>query len=137
MDLTALEKTIRDVLEDHARDLACAYLFGSVARGEAKAGSDIDLAVLYRETPPATLDGLGLDLADALAAATGRAVDVVVLNRASPDLVHRVLRDGILVVENDRRARVRFEVRLRNEYFDLLPYLREYRRRDRTAHGRR
>ncbi len=52
---------------------------------------------------------------------------MVVLNRAPADLVHRILRDGILLVENDAAARVAFEVNKRNEYFDLLPNLREYR----------
>jgi hypothetical protein len=37
-------------------------------------------------------------------------VQVVVLHAAPTDLVHRVLRDGILVLENDASRRVRFEV---------------------------
>ena len=49
---------------------------------------------------------------------------LVVLNEAPCDLVHRVLRDGRL----DRAARVRFEVRSRNEYFDMDPVRRAYRR---------
>jgi hypothetical protein len=40
-----------------------------------------------------------------------------------------VLRDGQLLIERDRRARSAFEVARRNEYFDLLPYLRQYRQR--------
>ncbi len=39
-----------------------------------------------------------------------------------------MLRDGILVVDRDPSRRIEFEVRRRNEYFDLLPVLREYRR---------
>ncbi len=42
----------------------------------------------------------------------GQAVDLVVLNRAPVDLIHRVLRDGILVYERDRSARIRFEVQV-------------------------
>ena len=53
---------------------------------------------------------------------------MVALNRASPDLVHRVLRDGRLVLGCDRSARIRFEVRSRNEYFDMEPIRRLYRR---------
>jgi len=49
-----------------------------------------------------------------------------------PDLVHRILRDGILCLDRDRSARIRFEVKARGEYFDLLPYLQRYR-----AGGRR
>ena len=128
MENDAIRFALGEILQRNAEGLVCAYLFGSVARGEEKVDSDIDLAVLYHETPPATLEGLGLDLADTLAARLKRSIDVVVLNRASPDLVHRVLRDGILVLETDRNARVLFEVKKRSEYFDVLPYLREYRR---------
>lgn len=108
--------------------VVAVYLFGSVARGQARPSSDVDLGVLYEVTPPATLDGLGLDLATELEAALGRRVDLVVLNRASADLIHRVLRDGILVVERDRRRRIEFEVNSRNEYFDLAPIRAQYRR---------
>ncbi len=60
--------------------------------------------------------------------ATGRQVDLVVLNGAPVDLVHRVLRDGVLLLDRDPAARLRFEVNARNRFFDLLPVLREYRR---------
>jgi hypothetical protein len=43
------------------------------------------------------------------------------------------LRDGILLYERDPAARIRFEVQARNAYFDLLPYLRQYRRTSRSA----
>lgn len=92
--------------------------------------------MLFHTEPPATLDGLGLTLAANIEAATGRRADVVVLNRASPDLIHRVLRDGILVLETDRSARVRFEVKARADYFDVLPYLQEHRRTTGSHHDR-
>ena len=137
MERNSITSVLQEILQRYAEELACAYLFGSCARGEEKQGSDVDLAILYRETPPATLDGLGLDVADELSSRLKRPVDVVVLNRASPDLVHRILRDGILVLETDRAARVRFEVKKRSEYFDVLPYLREYRRHAELSDGRR
>ena len=125
---SALLEPLRQALGRADGGLVCAYLFGSIARGEARAGSDLDLAVLFAADPPPTLAGLHLDLADDLSAATGRPVDLVVLNRAPVDLVHRVFRDGILLLDRDPSARIRFEVRARNEYFDLLPHLRRYRR---------
>lgn len=123
-----LVDTLRSALSTRREDLVCAYLFGSQARGDSTPGSDVDIALLFVEDPPKTLAGLHLDLADDLSGALARPVDLVVLNRASPELIHRVLRDGVLLMDLDPSARIRFEVRARNEYFDLLPHLRRYRR---------
>ena len=109
-------------------DVVAAYLFGSEARGTAAAHSDVDVAILRGSRPAPTLLAQPYALADELGGLLGRRVDVVVLDSAPPDLVHRVLRDGILVHERDRAARVRFEVAARNAYFDLKPFLDRYRR---------
>lgn len=108
--------------------MVAAYLFGSRARGTARTGSDVDLGVLFTEPPTSALHGPPDRIADALERELSAGVEVVVLNTAPPDLVHRVLRDGLLVHEADRSARVRFEVARRREYLDLLPVLRRYRR---------
>ncbi len=109
-------------------DVIVAYVFGSVARGDDRAGSDVDVAVLYRRDPPATFDALPLRLEGDIERLLGRRVEVVSLNTASPDLRARVLRDGLLLIDRDPRARIGFEVRARNEWFDLQPVLRTYRR---------
>lgn len=116
-----------------AHGIAAAYLFGSEARGSARAGSDVDVAVLFSVEPPKGLAGLALGLQGELERRLHRTVDLVVLNRAPADLVHRVLRDGKIVAQPDRSARIRFEVAKRNEYFDLLPFLRRYRGLERHA----
>jgi len=124
---------VEDFFRRHRDTIVAAYVFGSVARGDERPGSDVDVAVLLAEAPPATLEGLRGDLAEALERLVGRDVDLVILNQAPADLVHRVLRDGCLVLETDRAARVRFEVQRRREYFDLLPILEEYRRPRKAA----
>jgi len=108
-------------------DVIVAYLFGSAARGELRPSSDVDVAVLVPGQAGPTLSSLRLSLQADLQEAAHRPVDLVILNQASPDLIHRVLRDGILLVERDRSARIRFEVDARNEYFDILPFLTHYR----------
>ena len=109
---------LEEYFRANPRGIAAAYLYGSVARGTARESSDVDVAVLFERDPPRTLEGLHGDLAQALDDCLGRTVDLVILNHAPVDLVHRVLRDGVLVCDANRSARVRFEVRARNEYFD-------------------
>lgn len=122
-----LDKT-RRVLETAPFDVLSAYLYGSRARGTASATSDLDLGILLRTAPPPTLKGVAREIEDAVERALRIPAAVVVLNSASPDLVHRALRDGILLLDRDRAARIRFEVQSRNEYFDLAPVRRLYRR---------
>jgi len=110
--------------------LLAAYLFGSVARGTDSAGSDVDVGLLLRTAPSGELNDLRFTLEGDLERTLGRTTQVVILNNAPPDLVHRVLRDGRLLLDRDRAARIRFEVRARNRYFDLLPILNRYRRRE-------
>jgi uncharacterized protein len=123
----SIEQEVRERFEQDERPVVAVYLFGSEARGTARPGSDVDVAVLYAAAPR-TLESQPFDVEDDLRGALGRPVQVTVLNGAPPDLVHRVLRDGRLVLERDRAARVRFEVASRNEYFDLKPVLDRYRR---------
>ncbi len=102
-------------------------MFGSVARGDDGPDSDVDVALLYARDPAPTYDALPLRLEGDLERALGRRVDLVVLDGAPVDLVHRVLEDGELCLDRDRARRIRFEVDARNAYFELLPSLRRYR----------
>lgn len=104
-----------------------AYLFGSAARNELRDDSDLDVGVLFAE-PHATAIDACLMLEERIERLMGRRAQVVDLQRAPADLVQRVLRDGIVLLDRDSAMRVRFEVRRRNEWFDLQPLLRAYRR---------
>lgn len=126
-----VEDTLKQFFAHAPDNVNAVYLFGSVARGTHRETSDVDLGVLLAR-PPVGFAGLQLDLEGQLEAALRRRTQVVVMNKAPVDLVHRILRDGRLVFEADHAARVAFEVKARNEYFDLLPYLEQYRR-PRTA----
>lgn len=116
-----------------------AYLFGSVARGEAQPHSDVDLAIFL---DPAALDrpGFGYDaeLGAKLQQVLGRSdVDVVLLNHAGPVLYHRVLRDGTRILARDLAATTTREGYALSRYCDYLPTLRKIEaiHRQRIASG--
>jgi len=116
---------LRAALEAEPAIIA-AWLFGSRARGTARADSDVDVAVLFG--PVARRAEAAWDLEARLSIALRLPVQVVVADGAPADLVRRVLRDGRLLVDRDRAARIRFEVRKRIEYFDMTPIWRQIRR---------
>jgi predicted nucleotidyltransferase len=82
---------LRQVLAGR-KDVRVAVLFGSEARGAARAGSDVDVAV---DAPGADI----LELAAALSEALSREVDVVPLEDATIPLLEQLIRDGIVVHE--------------------------------------
>ena len=133
MDAVAIEERLREHFRARAaaegtEGIAAAWLFGSVARGTARPDSDVDVGVLFREDPPLTLAGYHFDLEADLQELLLLPVQLVVLNRAPVDLAFRVLRDGKLLVNQDPSRRIRFEVRTHNEYWDMEPYWRLYRK---------
>ena len=132
----ALLERLREACEHSPESVAAVYLFGSVARGDDRPGSDLDIGVLGRTRDTALSDLVLGDLSDRLEAAARRNLDLVILQAAPPDLVHRVMRDGILLLDRDRSRRIAFEVQARNEYFDLEPVRRQYRAAPRAAASR-
>jgi uncharacterized protein YutE (UPF0331/DUF86 family)/predicted nucleotidyltransferase len=105
----------------HDRRLAAVYLFGSRARGDARADSDVDLAVILDEHHPGDLT-VRLELAaDAARRLATDAVDVVVLEEAPPVRAHRVLRDGKLLVDSRPSRRVQVVEECLRRYLDTAP----------------
>lgn len=105
------------------REIAAAYVFGSVATRRTRKESDVDVAILLaRPLPASRALSYRLKLMVDLGSALHRSdVDLVLLNDASPLLAHRVLSKGRLVFERSRSARVRFQVQTAGRYSDLIP----------------
>jgi predicted nucleotidyltransferase len=104
------------VLGAHVPALAAIYLFGSQARGDARADSDLDLAILADQ--PVSPEALAA-ARDAMEAAVGRDVDLIDLARASTVLVRQVLIDGRRLAAPNPLTADLFEVRSFRDYEDL------------------
>jgi len=89
-------------------DVAAAFLYGSRARGRARAGSDVDLAVILRAClSPAARWRKRLALIDSAGSALGTdAIDLVVLEEAPAPLGHRIVRAARLLLDADPPRRV-------------------------------
>lgn len=97
-----------------------AVVFGSSARGDAGARSDLDVGVWFEagagKTPSA--------LAVALERATGRRVDLVSLEDAPPLLRFEIARDGVVVVERGQHAWADFRAKAMLDWWDWAPTAR-------------
>jgi predicted nucleotidyltransferase len=121
-------QTVLDTLREQlARrpEVLEAYYFGSHARGEAAAHSDLDIAVYVdRERLPPSPFGYAAELTADLMAGLGlNRLDVVVLNDAPPLLYHRVLRDGERLLSRDLAATTTREGRALSRYCDYQQQL--------------
>lgn len=99
------------------KDVAFAYLFGSMARGETTPLSDVDIAVYLTEGPfsEKRLEILG-DLCDILA--TDK-LDLVILNTAPLPLAARIIRPRAIVADNVPFMRHAFESWTMRAYMDF------------------
>jgi predicted nucleotidyltransferase len=101
--------------------VAAGFLFGSVARQEASALSDVDLALVVAESCGGRDRGrlvrrlllqLGVN-------APGSTFDVRFLDELPVAIAGRAITEGELVFERDAAARVRAEVATRMAYYDF------------------
>ncbi len=97
-----------------------AVLFGSTARGQTGAHSDLDVGVLG--PAPEHLSQLQVSLARA----TGRVVDVIDLDQAPPLLRFEIARDGQVLVEREPHLWSNFKARAMVDWWDWAPIARRF-----------
>jgi predicted nucleotidyltransferase len=96
-DLAAIAATLRG-----QPGVKLALVFGSTARGTARADSDVDIAI----DAEGDVDLLGL--AARLTLTLGREVDLVAISDAGVPLLQELVRDGIVAHEGAYGAGARF-----------------------------
>lgn len=116
-------------------DIVLAYLFGSHARRQAAALSDVDLAILLADAPDddqcfaRRLEIMGM----AMSILRINDVDVATLNRLPLALRYRVVREGKMLFCRDENARIAFEAQTTLRYLDYKPVIDLF---ERAALGR-
>jgi len=119
MTASPLPDRLRERLQALA-PVRLAAVFGSTARGDARAGSDVDLALVLEPDSPRHRRDVEAELAQA----AGREVDFVYLDSAPPLLRFEVARDGVLLLERRPHDWSDFRARAMIDWWDWAPTAR-------------
>ena len=101
-------RSVTETLRSHGA--AFAFVFGSGARGDQRADSDVDVGAWWPTEPPQSFEVL-----------LPVGVDLLVLNQAPLELAGRVALEGSLLFDDDPVQRVRWLATTRKIYADERP----------------
>jgi predicted nucleotidyltransferase len=126
MDTKKLEERVKGILKIH-EEVAAAYLYGSVARGLKKKGSDIDVGLLLNKNfKPDPLYEARLSLEMERALRNGMVVEARILNSRSIIFLHQVLKHGKLLLCRNERDKIAFETDVYRHYLDFKHFFQQY-----------
>lgn len=115
-----LLNTLSNLLSSN-NNIVFAYLFGSLAKNNKRYGSDMDIAVYFKNDPDLNEIGkLNLNLEEKL----NFKIDLVQLNKLdinNPVLSYSIINEGILLVNNNINLLNEFKKSVLLQYFDFKP----------------
>jgi len=122
-----LVNTLKEILEKD-QEVLFAYLYGSSIYDHDQLGSDIDVAVYlqpsniknYMEKEDALTTTLAIQLHN-------DQIDLRILNTLPFLLQYNVLKEGMPIFVRNEFERVEFETRVMYRYFELKPYIDEFK----------
>jgi predicted nucleotidyltransferase len=117
--MSLLDTRLEEVLSQFP-GVELAVLFGSHARGEERAGSDVDVAIRLADDCHEARRRVEL----ALGRAAGRDVDVVPLDASPPLLRFEIAREGKVLIERNPQAWADFRARAMLDWWDWAPTAR-------------
>lgn len=124
-EITKLFKdNLKNLLQEY--NIKLIYIFGSYAKGNNNANSDLDIAVLLNNDYD-PMDKLSL-IGDLTSIFKRDDIDLVILNSANSVLKHQIIKYGKLVFMENEDIKVNFEVRVLKEYMDMEPFRRTQRK---------
>lgn len=108
------------------KDIVFAYIFGSfISKDEFK---DIDIGVYIYNIESATILKSELELERELEDIIRIPADVRIINNAPISFVYNILRNKIVILDNNIDLRSDFEGIVLNKYFDIQYFRKEYLR---------
>jgi len=120
-----IEEKLKKIFDKH-EEILFAYLFGSMARGEAGKDSDVDIGI-YIDEKKNIKPFYEIEIAEEIERETNlKGVEIVILNGKSLRFLNQVLRYGKLIFSRDEKARILFETTVTKKYIDFKPYFEEY-----------
>ncbi|HQI41297.1 MAG: hypothetical protein B6D44_02045 [Ignavibacteriales bacterium UTCHB2] len=120
MDKESVKKNLESVFKNET-NVTFAFLFGSVAKNNLRYGSDIDVAIYFKNEP--ALIEIG-DLTLKIESALNCKLDLVRLNdldKLNPVLAYNVISEGIILINNDKRVFNEFIKSVILRYLDFKP----------------
>jgi predicted nucleotidyltransferase len=112
----------------HDKDIVFVYVYGSAVYDPDIPGGDIDLAVYLKPSDMKEYIKKEVELTGFLISLLETdEIDLRILNALPLVLQYRILKEGILVLSQDETERVEFETSVMIRFFELKPYLDEYR----------
>ncbi|MEK7557934.1 MAG: nucleotidyltransferase domain-containing protein [Patescibacteria group bacterium] len=115
---------LKEVFEKN--NVVFTYLFGSQVKGKTDFESDVDLAVYLNESCKDFFK-TRLVLIEIIQDVLKKKVDIVILNEIkSIFLKFVIIKEGKVIFEKNHEKRVDFELKIMREYYDFLPFIKEY-----------
>ena len=104
-------------------DIYAAYVYGSFITGRPFA--DIDLGIYLRRETENVLE-YETQFENILEKRVKFTIDIRVLNNAPLSFLQNVIRNGLVIVDNDPNRRSDFESYVLKKYFDFARFRRRY-----------
>lgn len=120
MDKALLNKNLKSIFESD-NNVIFSLLFGSMTKNNMRYGSDIDIAIYFKNSP--TLYEIG-NLNLKLEKITDYKLDLIELNnleKKNPVLAYSIISDGILICNKDQKIYSEFKKSVLMRYLDFKP----------------
>ncbi len=120
MDIEQIKKNLKSIFESQS-NVIFALLFGSMVKNNMRYGSDIDIAIYFKNSPTLyEIGNLNLKIEEVI----NHKIDLVELNnldKNNPVLAYSVISDGTFIFNNDVKLFNEFKKSVLLRYLDFKP----------------